>query len=185
MVKSQEDMAVEDDDELEDDLDLRMERLEVLAERQKILVSSVKLRQNPHNVTEWINRVKIFTDSETPNVERAFKTFSQAIRTIDPQQATGLPHLIWVMFAKFYEEYSNDTESALENAREIFKKAIQVNFRSIDELASVYCEWAEMELRHKKYEDARQVLREGTKLPSNDALYMPTEESQKTAVQNR
>jgi len=180
MVKSE----VLDEDE-EDDLDLRIERLECLAERQKILLSSVKLRQNPHNVDEWIARVKIFTDCEPPNITKAFETFSQAIKTIDPQQATGRPHQIWVMFARFYEEYSSDVESALEDAREVFKKAVQVNYRSVDDLASVYCEWGEMLLRHKRYTEAQEVLQEAVKIPDDDVVKMPVAESQKAKVQDR
>lgn len=36
----------------------------------------------------------------------------------------------------------------------IFEKAIQVNFRTIDELAAVYCEYTEMELRNHNFEEA-------------------------------
>ena len=31
----------------------------------------------------------------------------------------------------------------------IFEKGTKVPYKKIDELASVWCEWAEMELRHK------------------------------------
>ena len=31
----------------------------------------------------------------------------------------------------------------------IFEKATKVNYRNVDDLASVWCEYAEMELRHE------------------------------------
>ena len=34
-------------------------------------------------------------------------------------------------------------------ARVIFEKAVKVNFRQVDDLAAVWCEYAEMELRHE------------------------------------
>ena len=43
-----------------DDLDLRLARLEELTVRRPELLSSVMLRQNPHNVAEWHKRVKLF-----------------------------------------------------------------------------------------------------------------------------
>jgi len=37
----------------------------------------------------------------------------------------------------------------LLQARVIFDKAIKVGYKHVDDLASVYCEWAEMEIRHE------------------------------------
>lgn len=39
----------------------------------------------------------------------------------------------------------------LDTARLIFEKAVKVNFRSVDDLASIWCEYAEFEIRHKQY----------------------------------
>ena len=51
----------DDDDDDADvdggDVDLRLARLEHLMERRPLLLSSVLLRQNPHNVVEWLKRV--------------------------------------------------------------------------------------------------------------------------------
>jgi len=49
-----------------------------------------------------------------------------------------------VEFAKFYE-----TANQLKDARVIFEKAVEVNYKYVDDLAAVWCEWAEMELRHE------------------------------------
>jgi hypothetical protein len=40
------------------DVELRLARLEHLMERRPLLLSSVLLRQNPHNVVEWLKRVR-------------------------------------------------------------------------------------------------------------------------------
>lgn len=42
------------------DLDLRLARFEHMMDRRPILLSSVLLRQNPHNVHEWHKRVKLY-----------------------------------------------------------------------------------------------------------------------------
>jgi hypothetical protein len=41
----------------------------------------------------------------------------------------------------------------------------QVNFKYVDDLASVWCEWAEMELRHKNFKRALDLMRRATYTP--------------------
>merc|ERR1712048_1489039 len=69
---------------------------------------------------------------------------------------------IWIEFAHFYEEYGDD----IEDVRTIFAKATQATFKNADDLATVWCEWAEMELRHKNYAKCRSVLKQATALRS-------------------
>jgi len=151
--------------------DLLMARLEDLLERRPELVSSVKLRQNPHNVGEWLQRVKLY--KETP--EKVIKCFTEAVMTVDPQKAEGRLWTLWAAFAKFYESHDD-----LENARVIFEKATQVNYRAVDDLASTWCEWIEMELRHKEFDQALKVSRQAVSQKKADAL-----KQDKDVVQNR
>lgn len=130
--------------------DLLMLRLEDLLGRRPELVSSVKLRQNPHNVHEWLQRAKLYKD--TP--EKVIRCFTEAVMTVDPQKAEGRLWTLWAAFAKFYESHDD-----IENARVIFSKSTQVNYRGVDDLASVWCEWIEMELRHREYDEALKVSR--------------------------
>lgn len=151
--------------------DLLMLRLEDLLGRRPELVSSVKLRQNPHNVHEWLQRAKLYKD--TP--EKVIRCFTEAVMTVEPQKAEGRLWILWAAFAKFYESHDD-----LENARVIFAKAIQVNFRGVDDLASVWCEWIEMELRHREYDGALKVARQATGQKKAAAL-----KEDKDLVQNR
>lgn len=47
----------------------------------------------------------------------------------------------------------------VNQARTIFDKATKVNFKQVDDLAAVWCEYGEMELRHENYEQALRILR--------------------------
>jgi len=153
------------------DVEMLMARLEDLLARRPELVSSVKLRQNPHNVHEWLQRVRLYKD--TP--EKVIRCFTEAVMTIDPQRAEGRLFILWTAFAKFYESHDD-----LENARIIFDKATQVNFRAVDDLASAWCEWVEMELRHREYDRALQTARQAVGQKRNLALKVD-----KDIVQNR
>lgn len=53
------------------DLELRLARFEQLIARRPLLLNSVLLRQNPHNVHEWHKRVKLYDGN--PRQVRVFK----------------------------------------------------------------------------------------------------------------
>ena len=97
--------------------------MENLIQRRPFLLSNVVLRQNPHNVYEWLNRVKLCesltVESEGGNPYLAIKTFTEAIAAVDPQQAFGKASKLWIAFGQFYERNDED----LENANLIFHKA--------------------------------------------------------------
>uniref|UniRef100_A0A9I9CRJ1 Pre-mRNA-splicing factor SYF1 n=1 Tax=Cucumis melo TaxID=3656 RepID=A0A9I9CRJ1_CUCME len=141
----------------DNDIDLRLARLDHLMDRRPELANSVLLRQNPHNVEQWHRRIKLFEGNPT----RQILTYTEAVRTVDPMKAVGKPHTLWVAFAKLYEAHKD-----LPNARVIFDKAVQVNYKTVDNLASIWCEWAEMELRHKNFKGALELMRRATAEPS-------------------
>ncbi|CAM9884687.1 unnamed protein product, partial [Laminaria digitata] len=124
-------------------------------------VSSVLLRQNPHNVNEWQKRVKLF--AEDPR--KAIVCYTEAVKTVDPKKATGKLHKLWMDFAKFYEGHGD-----VANARVIFEKATLVAYRhvqqNVDDLASVWCGWAEMELSHDEFDQALQTVQRAVAEPA-------------------
>lgn len=148
--------------ELEDtdavDFDLRLARYENLLDRQPLLVNSVLLRQNPHNINEWLNRVKLIEDPT-----EILETYSRAIKTVDPQLATGDMWKLWVFMAQFYEE-----NGELDSARQVFRNGTEGKFRYVNDLATVWCCWAELEIRAQRPEEALTILKQATVVPRRD-----------------
>ncbi len=151
--------------DLQGDIELRMARLEYIMDQRPIWLNSVVLRQNPHNVNEWHKRAKLFLSkganvsdkssvSKSKCIESALLCYLEAVQTVDPKLAQGRLSSLWTAFARVYEENGD-----LDNARSIFKRATNVQFRSSEELAGVWCAWAEMEMKHKNYEAALNVMR--------------------------
>ena len=66
----------------------RLARLAHLMERRPLLLSSVMLRQNPHNVHEWHKRVKLYGGQPRKQI----LTFTEAVTTVDTDKV-GLPCL--------------------------------------------------------------------------------------------
>ena len=54
------DVIAVDEEELDLELEMRLARLEDLMDRRPLLLNSVLLRQNPHNVAEWLKRIKLY-----------------------------------------------------------------------------------------------------------------------------
>ncbi|XP_069737661.1 pre-mRNA-splicing factor SYF1 isoform X1 [Phaenicophaeus curvirostris] len=163
-------LGKEEDEEVE--LELRLARFEQLMARRPLLLNSVLLRQNPHNVHEWHKRVQLYQGRP----EQIIQTYTEAVRTVDPFKATGRPHGLWVAFARFYED-----NGQLEDARTILTKATRVRFRQVEDLAAIWCEFGEMELRHENHDEALRILRKATALPAKRAEYFDSSEP----VQNR
>lgn len=115
------------DDKKQTKEDLSFFRLESLIARRPFLLSNVVLRQNPNNVYEWLNRVKLCEqlstsgtgEAQETNPYLAIKTFTEAIAAVDPLQAMGKVSKLWIAFAQFYERHDED----LENANAIYWKA--------------------------------------------------------------
>ncbi|KAG6437413.1 hypothetical protein SASPL_102329 [Salvia splendens] len=59
--------------------------------------------------------------------------------------------------AKLYESNGD-----VSNARVVFDKAVQADHKAVDDLASVWCEWVEMELRHDNLKGAVELLQRAT-----------------------
>ena len=68
---------------------------------------------------------------------------------MNPRRATANFHRLYINFSKFYEEggTTGEAERDIDSARKVLDKATKVNFKTVDELAEVWCEWAEMEIR--------------------------------------
>jgi pre-mRNA-splicing factor SYF1 len=109
-------------------------------ERRPFLVNEVLLRQNPNSIHEWQKRVELWGD----NAPKVVETYTKAVTTIHPKKADGKFTSLWINFAKFYED-GNDIASA----RTIFEKATKVNYKTVNDLADIWCEYAEMELRNE------------------------------------
>ncbi|XP_050473166.1 pre-mRNA-splicing factor syf1 homolog isoform X2 [Bombus huntii] len=149
-----------EDDDI--DLELRLARFEHLMERRLLLLNSVLLRQNPHNVQEWHKRVRLYEGQP----HEIINTYTEAVQTVQPQLAVGKLHTLWVEFGKFYEE-----NGQIADARVVFEKATHVPYTKVDDLASVWCEWAEMEIRHGNYKEALKLMHRATAMPFRKVAY--------------
>ncbi|KAI8921389.1 hypothetical protein DFJ77DRAFT_426249 [Powellomyces hirtus] len=158
--------ATDGADNIDDaDIDLRLARFEKLMDRRPFLVNDVLLRQNPHNVYEWEKRVELW--KERGNDKKIVETFQEAIKTVHPKRAAGKLHMLLVHFAKYYEEKGD-----MDSARKVMEQATAVSFKRADDLAEVWCQWAELELRHEHFDEALEVMGRATAPPRGGAAFI-------------
>ncbi|KAK2467051.1 hypothetical protein APHAL10511_001309 [Amanita phalloides] len=164
-LEEDENMTDEEVEETQEELDQRMKDFENLADRRPFLVNDVLIRRNPNDVQEWVKRVALWGDDD----EKIAQTYTQALETINPRKATPNLHRLYINFTRFYEEggASGNAESDLDSARKILEKATKVNFKAVEDLAEIWCEWAELELRHENYDEAVRVMQRAAAIPKN------------------
>ena len=154
-----------EDASLYSDVELRMARLEYIMDMRPIWLNSVILRQNPNNVHEWHKRAKLLMGGDdkkdTPDVQAGMLCYLEAVKAVNPKKAHGRLSGLWLAIARLYE--SNDD---MPNTRAVLRKAVAVNYKSVEELASLWCSWGEMEMKHGHYDEALAVMREAVSEPT-------------------
>ncbi|KAF8699260.1 HAT (Half-A-TPR) repeats protein, partial [Rhizoctonia solani] len=155
----------EDTAETEAELDTRMRAFEKLMDRRPFLVNDVLLRRNPNDVQEWEKRVALWGADD----EKVAETYTTALKTINPKKTTANAHQLYVNFAKFYESGGVEGQNPkdLESARRVLEKATKVEFKHVDELAEVWIEWSDMEIRNENFDEAIRVMQRATAIPKN------------------
>eukprot|EP00038_Savillea_parva_P026092 m.51348 g.51348 ORF g.51348 m.51348 type:complete len:862 (+) comp7299_c0_seq1:235-2820(+) len=138
------------------DAEMRMARFEALMDRRPLLLSSVMLRQNPHNVDEWHKRVALYEGSP----EKMVKCYTEAVKTIDNAQAVGRPHTLWLAFARMYED-----AGSLGEARTVLDRAIEQPFARVEDLVAIWDGYIMMELRHENTKRAMHLVQQAVAVP--------------------
>ena len=80
-------------------------------------------------------------------LRQVVETYNKALSTINPRKTATPLYPLYVAFAKFYEKGGSSSQPDLAAARAVFDRATKVPYSTVEQLAEVWCEWAEMELR--------------------------------------
>ncbi|KAG2731598.1 hypothetical protein G9P44_005185 [Scheffersomyces stipitis] len=133
------------------EFNFRIHCLETLIDNRPILLNDMSLRQDRNNLDAWFKRVDIYGE----NLNQILKVYVSAISSINPFQAHSASGIeanklskIWIDYASVYasrEDYST--------ANLIYSKAVESQFRDLDELAELYIQWSEM-LLQSNFDDA-------------------------------
>ncbi|KAF0976367.1 hypothetical protein FDP41_004594 [Naegleria fowleri] len=148
-------------------LEVLISKYENLMDRRSFLLNSVKLKQNPNNIHEWHNRLKLIKNREQFNskdsnqkADDIISCYEEAISNINPENAShGKIFSIWNSYARFFEIELHD----LGQARSVYKKFLDnINYHdypvSTMDVEKVVCDYVEMEIRNRNNYEALSIL---------------------------
>uniref|UniRef100_A0A7S2LGF2 Pre-mRNA-splicing factor SYF1 n=1 Tax=Leptocylindrus danicus TaxID=163516 RepID=A0A7S2LGF2_9STRA len=136
------------------ELNWTLSRMELLLEKRPLMLNRVLLRQNPHNVGEWLKRGEMLQDTNKSN---AIHALEEACKTVKSNLAVnGNPAQIWIQLARYY----NDNEQ-IENAKETYQRGLKYKFNHLDNLATVHASNIDYLLELEEWDEALSAARRG------------------------
>lgn len=133
--------------------DEKVAPLDRLLERRPILLSSVALRRNRNDVHAWHERAGVLKNRGL--TKAAISAYIDAVVTVEPSRALGVPCSLWTALADIYEERGNYTSAA-----QILKRALRYgHFKDKAGLGLIWRSWIGVILRQDRFREAIAVSR--------------------------
>mmetsp|Transcript_1297 Transcript_1297/g.1970 ORF Transcript_1297/g.1970 Transcript_1297/m.1970 type:complete len:1054 (+) Transcript_1297:27-3188(+) len=164
-----------------DSLEFAIARAEHLTARRPLLLNHVLLKQNPHNVGEWLHRAKLYdspsdSDKNQGNanaINMAIATLREAFTKVKASKAiNGSPSELVLDLAQLYERSpTSETEGQVTNLDRVRKFYEEIciehvyEFSKMEDLASCWSAWVEFELRHEQWDSALSLARQAVASP--------------------
>jgi pre-mRNA-splicing factor SYF1 len=148
---------------LEQEVDLLATRVEFLLDQRPILLTEVRLRQDPNNADEWYKRAQLLgkrIGDEKAN-RPAASVLLEAVATVVAEVASGRLSRCWLALGWYF-----DAAGDAASCRLAFQTATEVNFRTSEECGAVWCAWAEWELTQGHADKALAVMQRAVLPPS-------------------
>lgn len=146
------------------DLELALARAEDLTARRPILLNRVLLRQNPHDVGEWLKRARLY--QEKGELASAQAALEDALRTVHARRTVGgSPSQIVTQLLSLYE---SDPDNGVTKARDLMDRICNqwvYEFKHTDDLAECHAAWVELELRQESWDNALDIIRSSVIVP--------------------
>jgi len=139
------------------DVELAMARAEHLTARRPLLLNRVLLRQNPHNVGEWIKRSKLYMD--LGEVDMATSALEESLKSVIARKSVnGSPSSLVLTLVDIHENERKDVDASRRVLERICSKN-EYDFQDTEDLAQCHAAWVELELRQENWDMALDLAR--------------------------
>ena len=139
------------------DVDLAISRAEHLTSRRPLLLNRVLLRQNPHNVGEWVKRSKLYIDLN--EIDMAASSLEESLKVVSSRKCVnGSPSTLVLTLVNIHEYQRKDVDTA----RNIYDRIcvnMEYEFHDPEDLALCHASWVELELRQENWDMALNLAR--------------------------
>ncbi|CRG96996.1 pre-mRNA-splicing factor SYF1, putative [Plasmodium gallinaceum] len=131
-------------------IDLYIEKINYLLDKRKTFIADIKLKNNKNNVYIWLSKIDAIEDKD-----EKIDLFNKCLEYFQNNDYSGKLSDIYITYAYYHYNNNNYDES-----KKIFYRAIEEkNFKSLNEIASIFCSWVELELLQKNYKEALNIAR--------------------------
>lgn len=135
---------------------IELDFFEKLLQDEPILAIDTLLKSEPNNIDLWIEKSNVYKNKDFMN--DFIGTLIEAIKSVNPMEEVSRNSKtladIWIEYANLYTALGDHA-----TARLIYTRAVKSQFRSPDELATIYSKWSELALLNSD-EEALQVVEE-------------------------
>ena len=139
------------------DVELAISRAEHLTSRRPLLLNRVLLRQNPHNVGEWIKRSELYLKLDEKDLAAA--ALEEALKSVSARKSVnGSPSTIVLTLADIHENKQKNIEAARHVLDRICSKN-EYDFQDAEDLAQCHAAYVELELRQENWDMALNLAR--------------------------
>jgi len=139
------------------DVELAISRAEHLTSRRPLLLNRVLLRQNPHNVGEWIKRSELYND--LGEVDMAAAALEESLKAVSSRKAVnGSPSTLVLTLVDIYENQQTNVDAARNLLERICSKN-EYEFQDSEDLAQCHAAWVELELRQENWDMSLELAR--------------------------
>ena len=139
------------------DVELAISRAEHLTSRRPLLLNRVLLRQNPHNVGEWIKRSQLYLDLNEVNM--AVTALEESLKAVSANKSVnGSPSTLVLTLVDIHENRQKDVNAARKVLERVCTNS-EYDFQDSDDLAQCHAAWVELELRQEDWDMALNLAR--------------------------
>lgn len=139
------------------EIEVAMARAEHLTARRPLLLNAVKLRQNPNQCPEWIQRAELYlADGQS---RQAATVLEEALQTVQ-NRTPGISAVV-VRLVRVYEQSMDDLTSARDLLDRVCRqRTTALGMTRTEELAECWAMWIELELKHENWDEALSLARQ-------------------------
>lgn len=155
----QESKIIEVSQNLKEDLTYHISQLGRLLDSKDIMISDLRLRQNPNSIIYWRDKIKLKNNKK----ERAeeYGTALAQINSLKVNQPGELGKL-WSEYAQLYWD-----QNYYSAARKLYETATKVPYPFLEDLEMIYFQWADNELHTFGKDKALNMLALCLKVPES------------------
>ncbi|KJP88707.1 hypothetical protein AK88_01588 [Plasmodium fragile] len=136
----------------EDDsmVDLYMDKINYLLDKRKAFIADIKLKNNQKNVYVWLGKV-----DAVETAEEKVELYNRCLKHFQDGDYSGRLSDVYISYAYFHYN-RNEYDKAVN----VFNRAVRDdNFKTLNEISSVYCSWIEVELLEGNFKKALRIAR--------------------------